>query len=95
MKVTRIVSVIGMITLLASGGAVFAQATNIPMGAGAGVERQPAGSRFRNPTNAQPAAPSTAPSAISASCSQQANAKGLHGKARRAFREKCKRNSGR
>jgi hypothetical protein len=32
--------------------------------------------------------------AISKSCSQQADAKGLHGKARKAFRAKCKRHGG-
>jgi len=37
------------------------------------------------------AAPAKPQSAISQQCSQQANAKGLHGKARKAFREKCKR----
>ena len=32
--------------------------------------------------------------AISKSCSHQADAKGLHGKARKAFRAKCKRHGG-
>lgn len=32
--------------------------------------------------------------AISKSCSQQADAKGLHGKARKVFRAKCKRHGG-
>jgi psiF repeat-containing protein len=32
--------------------------------------------------------------AISKSCSQQADKKGLHGKARKAFRAKCKRHGG-
>jgi hypothetical protein len=32
--------------------------------------------------------------AISKACSKQADAKGLHGKARKAFRAKCKRHSG-
>lgn len=31
--------------------------------------------------------------AISLECSKQANAKGLHGKVRKAFRSKCKRDS--
>ena len=52
-------------------------------------------------TNA-PAAPAAAPSAksatdkeaISKSCSDQANAKGLHGKARRKFRSDCKKSGG-
>lgn len=32
--------------------------------------------------------------AISKSCSDQANAKGLHGKARKKFRSECKHNGG-
>jgi hypothetical protein len=32
--------------------------------------------------------------AISQACSEQANAKGLHGKARKVFRAKCKRHGG-
>jgi hypothetical protein len=32
--------------------------------------------------------------AISKSCSDQANAKGLHGKARKKFRSECKHNAG-
>jgi psiF repeat len=39
-------------------------------------------------------APATAKSAVSKACSDQANAKGLHGKARKAFRSKCKREGG-
>jgi hypothetical protein len=47
------------------------------------------------PVLAQSAAPSAAPTtskaALSKSCSDQANAKGLHGKARKHFRSACKR----
>lgn len=58
---------------------------------------------------AQAPAPSTAPAAqpaaaakltadqkkaISKSCSDQATAKGLHGKARKKFRAQCKKNGG-
>ena len=32
--------------------------------------------------------------AISKSCTEQANAKGLHGKARKKFRSECKHNGG-
>ena len=46
----------------------------------------------------QSAAPATAGSAgkkaISKSCTDQANAKGLHGKARKKFRSDCKKNGG-
>jgi hypothetical protein len=51
---------------------------------------------------AQAPAPATAPAkmspddkkAISKSCSDQANAKGLHGKERKKFRFECKHNAG-
>jgi hypothetical protein len=44
---------------------------------------------------APPAKMSTADKkAISKSCSDQANAKGLHGKARKEFRSACKHNGG-
>ena len=82
MKISRILPVVGILTLLPC-GAAFSQSPNqIPPGAGVGVDRQPPGSRFREPTNP------------SLSCSQQANAKGLHGKARKAFRSQCKRSGG-
>lgn len=38
-------------------------------------------------------APAPARTAISLECSKQADAKSLHGKARKAFRSKCKRDS--
>jgi hypothetical protein len=99
MKISRILPVVGILILLPC-GAAFSQAPNqIPPGAGVGVERQPPGSRWREPTNprpatAQPSATSPHGRAISLSCSQQANAKGLHGKARKAFRSQCKRRGG-
>jgi hypothetical protein len=90
MKIGRILPVVGMLTLLAC-GAGFSQSPQIPPGAGIGVDRQPPGSRFRNPTNPQPSATRRA---SSLSCSQQADAKGLHGKSRKAFRSQCKRSGG-
>jgi hypothetical protein len=55
----------------------------------------------QNPAPAAPAASSApsattspAKSAISKSCSDQANAKGLHGKARKKFRSACKKAGG-
>jgi hypothetical protein len=45
------------------------------------------GSQWRDPTN--PSATSADKRAISPSCSQQADAKGLHGEAREAFRSQC------
>jgi hypothetical protein len=44
------------------------------------------------PAASAPAA--TDKKAISKSCSDQANAKGLHGKARKKFRSECKHNGG-
>lgn len=38
-----------------------------------------------------PAAPATDKATLSKSCSTQADAKGLHGKARKHFRSACKR----
>jgi len=86
MKISRILPVVGILILLPCGAAFSQSPTQIPPGAGVGVERQPPGSRFREPSPHK--------RAISLSCSQQANAKGLHGKARKAFRSQCKRSGG-
>jgi len=43
---------------------------------------------------ATPAKSGTDKSAISKACSDQANAKGLHGKERKKFRSECKKNGG-
>ena len=68
-------------------GAAFAQTT-----APAPVPAVPA------VQSAAPPAPAAASSgdkkAISKSCTDQANAKGLHGKARKKFRSDCKKNGG-
>jgi hypothetical protein len=50
----------------------------------------------RTPPHAGAASSTTTMSkeAISKACSDQANAKGLHGKARRSFRAACKRRHG-
>ena len=98
MKISRILPVVGIATLLAC-GAAFSQSPQIPPGAGVGVDRQPPGSRFRNPTNpppaaARPSATSPGKRASSLSCSRQADAKGLHGKAHKAFRSQCNRSGG-
>ncbi|MDI9850276.1 PsiF family protein [Rhodoblastus sp. 17X3] len=101
MKLNRIFPLAGVLTLLA--GAAFAQA-NIPAGAGAGVYRPAPGAPVGGAVNPRPAAPPAAApradgdankQAVSKSCSQQADAQGLHGKARKTFREKCKRSGGR
>lgn len=68
-----------------------------------------AGSAFAQNTPTAPAAPKMAPmtapmtapgaaatdkKAVSKACTDQADAKGLHGKARKKFRSECKHNSG-
>jgi hypothetical protein len=56
MKISRILPVAGILTLLAC-GAAFAQSPNqIPVGAGSEVDRQPAGSGWRDPAKSSPAA---------------------------------------
>jgi hypothetical protein len=46
------------------------------------------------PAAAKPAATDTDKKAISKACSDQATAKGLHGKERKSFRSECKKNGG-
>jgi hypothetical protein len=103
MKFKRILPLVGVLTLLA--GAAVAQTPQIPAGAAAGAYRSTPGSRVGGAVNpppaaAQPAAPlpraiDANRQALSKSCSQQADAQGLHGKARKAFRSKCKQGGGR
>ncbi|MDR3489602.1 MAG: phosphate starvation-inducible protein PsiF [Bradyrhizobium sp.] len=98
----RILPLAGVLTLLS--GAAFAQA-NIPAGAGAGVYRPAPGAPIGRAVNPPPAVaqpPAAQPSAADAnrpaasqSCSQQADAQGLHGWARRTFRAECKKSGGR
>jgi hypothetical protein len=89
MKISRILPVSVILTLLAC-GAAFAQSPNqIPPGAGVGVDRQPPGSQWRDPAAAQPSATSAEKPAPS--CSQQADARGLQGDARLAFLSNCVR----
>jgi hypothetical protein len=54
MKISRVLPLAGILTLLAC-GAAFAQ-NQIPVGAGAGADRQPPGSGWRDPTKSPPAA---------------------------------------
>jgi hypothetical protein len=54
------------------------------IGAGAALAQAPAPAKM-TPEEKQ---------AVSKSCTDQANAKGLHGKERKKFRSECKRNSG-
>jgi hypothetical protein len=46
------------------------------------------------PSGAAPAGSTTDKQAISKACSDQAHAKGLHGKARKNFRSDCKKRGG-
>jgi hypothetical protein len=83
MNISRILPVAGILTLLACGAALSQSPNQIPPGAGAGVDRQPPGSGWRDPANPPDKR------ALSLSCSQQADAKGLQGEARKAFRSQC------
>jgi len=77
---------VALLSLAIGAGSVFAQTTPAPTPAPA----------------AQPAAPAATPAmgattdkkAISKACSDQANAQGLKGKARKKFRSSCKKNGG-
>jgi psiF repeat len=69
---------------------VFGALLSIAIGAGAAFAQAPATST----APAAPAASATDKNAISKSCSDQANAKGLHGKERKKFRSECKKNGG-
>jgi outer membrane immunogenic protein len=69
MKNTTAFAAAGLCSLFAWGAAFAQSPSQIPVGAGANVTRQPAGSRFRNPTNPPPAVvapvPVAAPTAFS------------------------------
>jgi hypothetical protein len=72
------------------------------LGAGAALAQAPADTK----TDSKPAASKPAPAtpaaggdkadkkAVSKACSDQATAKGLHGKERKTFRAECKKNGG-
>lgn len=75
---------------------MFAALLSAMIGSGAALAQTPAPSTA---PAAQPAAPAqgaaaTDKKAISKACSDQANAKGLHGKERKQFRADCKKNGG-
>jgi flagellar basal body L-ring protein FlgH len=71
---------------------------SLMIGMGAALAQTPAPAPAPSPAPAaQPAAPAMTADqkkAISKSCSDQATAKGLHGKARKKFRAECKKNGG-
>jgi hypothetical protein len=70
---------------------------SLTIGVGAAFAQAPATTPSTAPA-AQPAAPAKVSAeqkkAISKSCSDQATAKGLHGKERKKFRSACKKNGG-
>ncbi len=79
----KLVLTAALLSLAIGAGTAFAQ-TSTPA---------PAAPAASAPSSA--AAPATSDKkAISKSCSDQANAKGLHGKARKKFRSACKHNGG-
>jgi hypothetical protein len=61
MKNSTAFAAAGLIWLFACGAAFAQSPSQIPVGAGANVTRQPAGSRFRNPTNPPPAVVASVP----------------------------------
>lgn len=64
MKSNTAVLAAGAIALLASAPAFAQTPTQIPVGAAAGVSRQPVGSRFRNPAAPAQPAPAPAPAVV-------------------------------
>jgi psiF repeat len=74
MIISRILPAAGFLTLLTC--AAFAQTPQIPVGAGANLHRPGIGSHTAVRPNDR--------------CSRQADAKRLHGNARRAFLRRCK-----
>ncbi len=67
----------------------YALLLSLAVGAGTALAQNPP------PPTGQSASPSAADrKAISKSCSDRANAKGLHGKARKKFRSACKQAGG-
>ena len=92
MKLNRILPIAGVLTLLAGAALAQGPGTIISPGAGAGVYRPPLGARVGQTMNPRDRANNQA---VSKSCSQQAAAQGLHGKARKAFLGKCMRSGGR
>ncbi len=67
---------------------------SLAIGAGTAFAQNPPPAAAPMAAPAQPAAGATDKKAISKSCSDQANAKGLHGKGRKKFRSDCKKNGG-
>jgi hypothetical protein len=73
---------------------IAAAILSLAIGTGAAFAQNPPPAAAPIAAPAQPAAGATDKKAISKSCSDQANAKGLHGKERKKFRSECKHNGG-
>jgi hypothetical protein len=75
--------------------AITAALLSLVIGAGTALAQNPPPAPSSAPAASAPAAAAaTDKKAISKACSDQANAKGLHGKARKKFRSECKHNGG-
>jgi hypothetical protein len=75
---------------------ISAAVLSLALGLGTAFAQTPAPAPAPSPAATAPAgAPAAADKkAISKSCSDQATAKGLHGKERKKFRSECKKNGG-
>ena len=81
------------VTLLSfAPGAAFAQTTQ-PVTPPAAKSATPASSTPAQATSAPPSSSSKQRSTVSMECSKEADAKGLHGKARKEFRSECRKNA--
>ena len=72
---------------------VSAMLLSFAIGAGTALAQAPAPTPTAHPTSAAQMS-ADQKKAISKSCTDQANAKGLHGKARKKFRSECKKAGG-
>jgi hypothetical protein len=82
MKFTSSLAIAGMVALLGASAAMAQMTPAKPAAPAAPAATKPA------------PAPAGDKMAISKECSDQANAKNLHGKERKKFRAECKRNGG-
>lgn len=90
-KINRAVATLASVALMSfAPAAAFAQATQPATTPGAKSSAPAAAT----PATAAPSDSSSKPrSAVSVQCSKEADAKGLHGKARKEFRSECRKNA--
>jgi psiF repeat len=74
--------------------AITAALLSLVIGTSAAFAQNPPPAPATSATAPAAASAATDKKAISKACSDQANAKGLHGKARKKFRSECKHNGG-